>query len=194
MHPSIRKTVVSIEDVHHEGGKAVPRPFRMVTAAAVVTNPWAGKGFVEDLQPVINALAPEVAQVLVAAAMQHMSKDEVEAYGKAAIVGTSGEVEHASALIHSLRFGNVLRDAAGGTSFLPFTNKRGGPGSCINVPMKNKAKEQEGSRAHFLTAEIVVPDAPAHDEIVVAIAIACSGRPHHRIGDRYIDMKEMAEA
>lgn len=194
MHPLIRKTITSIEDIHIEGGKTVQRPFRVVTTAAVITNPWAGQGFVDDLQPQINAVAPEVARVLVQAAMEHMTAEAVEAYGKAAIVGTSGEVEHASALIHSLRFGNVLREAAEGTSYLPFTNKRGGPGSCVNIPMKNKVKEEEGSRAHFLTAEIVVPDAPAPDEILVAIAIGCSGRPHHRIGDRYIDMKEMAGA
>lgn len=192
MQPSIRKTVVAIEDIRVEGGKTVPRPFRMVTAAAVVTNPWVGSGFVEDLQPMIHLFAPEVAQALVSAAMQQMDADEIEAYGKAAVVGTSGEVEHASALIHSLRFGNVLRDAARGTSFLPFTNRRAGPGTCVNIPMKNKIKEHEGSRAHFLTADIVVPDAPAPDEIVVAIAIANGGRPHQRIGDRYIDMKEMA--
>lgn len=79
-----------------------------------------------------------------------------------------------------------------GASLLPFANRRAGPGTCVNIPMKNKIKEHEGSRAHFLTADIVVPDAPAPDEIVVAIAIANGGRPHQRISDRYIDMKEMA--
>lgn len=107
------------------------------------------------------------------------------------MVGVNGEVEHASALIHTLRFGNLLREAAEGTSFLPFTNKRGGPGCAITIPMKHKVKEKEGTRSHFLTLEFTIPDAPGPDEIVVAIAVATGGRPHHRIGDRYEDMKEM---
>ena len=193
MNSLIRKTVFITENVLIEGQKSVPKPFVIVSAAVVLTNPWAGQGFVEDLQPVVLALAPVLAAALVPMAIEQIGgPDHIEAYGKAAVVGTNGEVEHASALIHTLRFGNVLRDAAQGTSFLPFTNKRGGPGCLIAVPMKHKVKESEGARSHFLTAEFSIPDAPGPDEIVVAISLATGGRPHHRIGDRYQDMKEMA--
>ena len=109
--------------------------------------------------------------------------------GKAAVVGTDGEVEHASALIHTLRFGNQLREEVAGVSFLPFRNKRAAPGCAIDVPMKHKSAE--GTRSHFLTISFSIPDAPGPDEIVVALGIATSGRPHARIGDRYEDMKEM---
>lgn len=195
MNAAIRKTVIVSENVLIEGQKSVTKPFVVVTAAAILANPWAGSGFVDDLQPKVLAIAPELAAALVPAAIEQIGgADRVEAYGKAAVVGTNGEVEHGSALIHTLRFGNVLRDAAGGTSYLPFTNKRGGPGCLISVPMKHKIKESEGARSHFLTAEFCVPDAPGPDEIVVAIALATGGRPHHRIGDRYQDMREMGEA
>ena len=192
MSGHVRKVVTNIEDTLVEGGRAAEPPLRIVTAAAVVTSPWAGRGFVEDLRPAILELAPELGRLLVPPVIELAGGTEaVAAYGKAAVVGSNGEVEHASALIHTLRFGNMLRDAAEGTSFLPFTNTRGGPGFLLNVPLKNKDREQEGSRAHFLTGTISVPDAPGPDEILVGIGVATGGRPHHRIGDRYQDMAEM---
>ena len=87
------------------------------------------------------------------------------------------------------QFGNIFRDAVGGTSYLSFTNTRGGPGAAIQIPMMHK--HDAGLRSHYLTLEMVIPDAPAPDEIVVAIAAAEGGRPHHRIGNRYTDMEEM---
>ncbi|ESR25053.1 amino acid synthesis family protein [Lutibaculum baratangense] len=191
MKDLVRKVVTAIEDTYVEGGRKADRPLRIVTAAAVIQNPWSGR-FVEDLTPAILEFAPVLGELLVPTAIELAGGAEaVEAYGKAGIVGTNGEIEHASALIHTLRFGNVLRDAARGTSFLPFTNTRGGPGHLLHVPMKNKVKEKEGSRAHFLTATLSVPDAPGPDEILIGIGVATGGRPHHRIGDRYQDMSEM---
>lgn len=189
---AVRKIVTYVEETLIEGGRAAPRPLRMAAAAAVVESPWAGRGFVEDLRPGILETAPVLGDLLVPRLMEAVGgTDAVEAYGKAAVVGVNGEVEHASALIHTLRFGNALREAAGGTSFLPFTNKRGGPDCAITIPMKHKVKEKEGTRSHFITIEFSIPDAPGPDEIVVAIAAATGGRPHHRIGDRYEDMKEL---
>lgn len=188
----VRKVLSYIEDTLIEGGKQAPRPLRMVATAAVLKSPWAGQGFVEDLRPAILELAPVLAELLVPRLIEAAGgRDAIEAYGKAAVVGVNGEIEHASALIHQLRFGNELRQAAGGTSFLSFTNKRGGAGCAIAVPMTHKTEEKRGSRSHFLTLEFTIPDAPAPDEIVVAIAAATGGRPHHRIGDRYQDMAEM---
>ncbi|MBU6317096.1 MAG: amino acid synthesis family protein, partial [Acidobacteria bacterium] len=116
--------------------------------------------------------------------------DRVEAYGKAALVGSNGEVEHASAIIHTLRFGNVLRSAVGGTTFLSFTNSRSGPGANIAIPMMHK--HDEGLRSHYLTLNFNVPDAPGPDELLVAIGVSTGGRLHPRIGNRYIDMEELA--
>ena len=117
------------------------------------------------------------------------SGESIEGYGKAAIVGTSGEVEHASALIHTLRFGNHYRKAVGAKSYLAFTNIRGPANAPIMIPLMHKA--DEGMRSHYLTVHFSIPDAPAHDEIVVALGGSIGGRPHHRIGDRYQDIKDL---
>jgi Amino acid synthesis len=192
MSVEIRKIVRYVEDVFAEGGRSAPEPPRMVMVAAVLRNPWAGRGFVENLRPEIMSVAPDLADKLVAGIIQCCgSAERVEAYGKAAVVGSSGEIEHASALIHTLRFGNRFRDAVGGKSYLSFTNKRGGPGCVISVPMMHKL--DEGRRSHYLTIECCIADAPGPEEIVVALGAATGGRPHARIGDRYLDMKEMAD-
>ena len=104
-------------------------------------------------------------------------------------VGLSGEIEHASAFIHTLRFGNKFRDAVGGTSYLSFTNTRGPAGCKISIPMMHKT--DAGLRPYYLTHEFNIQDAPCDDEIVVAIGGSPGGRAHARTGDRYQDMKEM---
>lgn len=191
MKLEIRKIVDFVEDTLIEGGRAVPRPFRMAARAVVICNPWAGK-FVEDLVPTIHAYAPGLADALVPGLIAKFSSpDAIEAYGKAAVVGVNGEVEHAAGLIHTLHFGNEFRKAANANGFLPFINKRGGPGCSIAFPMTHKREEMKGTRSHFLSFEFSIPDAPGPDEIVVALGAADSGRPHHRIGDRFRDMKEM---
>ncbi|MDP7550489.1 MAG: amino acid synthesis family protein [Acidimicrobiales bacterium] len=186
----VRKLVTYSEEVHIEGGRAADPPLSLFGVAAVIANPWAGAGFVDDLRPEILKVAPELGALVVPRLVDAAGGgDAVEAYGKAAMVGTSGEVEHGSALIHTLRFGNVFRDAVGGTSYLSFTNTRGGPGATISIPMMHKA--DPGWRSHYLTLEMTVADAPGPDEIVVAIGASVGGRPHHRIGNRYSDMEEM---
>ncbi len=163
---------------------------RLFAVAAVLRNPWAGKGFVDDLGPDIRQSAPVLGKLLTEKLLTQMgSGDAVEAYGKAAVVGTAGEIEHASALIHTLRFGNNFRKAVGAKSYLNFTNVRGGPGCPIAIPMMHK--HDEGMRSHYLTVQFSIIDAPAPDEIVVAIGGSIGGRPHHRIGDRYQDIKEL---
>jgi hypothetical protein len=191
MGAEIRKIVRYVEDIYVEGGRAGAQPVRMAMAAAVLRNPWAGRGFVENLRPEIMGVAPDLGRCLVAVILECCgSAERVEGYGKAAVVGTAGEVEHASALIHTLRFGNLFREAVGGKSYLSFTNKRGGPGCSIAVPMMHKL--DEGMRSHYLTIECSINDAPGPDEIVVALGASTGGRLHPRIGDRYLDMKEMA--
>ncbi|MBS1265503.1 MAG: hypothetical protein MAG471_01348 [Acidimicrobiaceae bacterium] len=186
----VRKLVTHSEEVRIEGGRAADPPLLLHGVAAVIANPWAGAEFVDDLRPEILRVAPELGSLVVPRLVEVAGGGgAVEAYGKAAMVGTSGEVEHGSALIHTLRFGNVFRDAVGGTSYLSFTNTRGGPGATIAIPMMHKA--DPGWRSHYLTLEMTVADAPGPDEIVVAIGASVGGRPHHRIGNRYSDMEEM---
>ena len=190
MQPEIRKFVEYHEETLIEGGKQAARPLQLFGVAAVLRNPWAGRGFVEDLQHEIRAYAPVLGQALTDRILRMAGSGAVvEGYGKAAVVGTSGEIEHASALIHTLRFGNAYRKAVGAKSYLSFTNVRGGPGCAISVPMMHKG--DEGMRSHYLTLQFAINDAPAHDEIVVALAASVGGRPHHRIGDRYQDLKEL---
>jgi hypothetical protein len=193
MSISIRKLVTYSEDVFIEGGKA-GGPVRMAAVAAVVRNPWAGQGFVEDLRPEILRIAPALARQIVPSLVKLCGgREAIEAYGKAAVVGTGGEIEHASALIHTLRFGNLFREAAGGTAYLSFTNTRGGAGAPIMVPLMHKA--DPGLRSHYLTLQFAVSDAPGADELVVVVAAATGGRLHPRIGNRYEDMEEFkAEA
>lgn len=190
MDAKIRKIVTYKEETLIEGGRAAPRPLQLFGVAAVVANPWAGRGFVEDLKPEIHAVAPVLGELLTAHILALAgSGDAVEAYGKAAVVGTAGEVEHASALIHTLRFGNHYRKAVGAKSYLSFTNTRGGPDCPIVIPLMHK--QDEGMRSHYLTVQFSILDAPAPDEIVVALGASIGGRPHHRIGDRYQDLKEL---
>ncbi len=186
----LRKTVLYVEDTLIEGGRPVGQPFTLIAAAAILKNPWAGRGFVEDLKPEIRAIGPVLGELLTAQVLKAAGGgDKVEGYGKAAIVGTSGEIEHASALIHTLRFGNKYRSAVGATSYLSFTNTRGGPNTPVVIPLMHK--QDEGMRSHYLTIQFSVLDAPGPDEIVVALGASIGGRPHHRIGDRYQDLQEL---
>lgn len=186
----IRKVVTYTEMTLIEGGKAAPVPLRLFGVAAVLKNPWADMGFVEDLKPAIHTIAPVLGELLTSEILRMAGSGEaVEAYGKAAVVGSSGEVEHASALIHTLRFGNFYRKAVGARSYLSFTNVRGGPNCAISIPMMHKG--DEGMRSHYLTLQFAINDAPGPDEIVVALGASIGGRPHHRIGDRYQDIKDL---
>lgn len=190
MSAQIRKTYLNIETTLIEGGKVAPSPLIFITAAAVLKNPWAGMGFVEDLRPAIHEVAPVLGSLLTDMILKHAGSGEaVEGYGKAAVVGLDGEIEHGSALIHTLRFGNFYRNAVGAKSYLAFTNTRG-PANCpIMIPLMDK--NDGGRRSHYLTIQFAIPDAPAADEIVVALGASIGGRPHHRIGDRYQDLEEL---
>ncbi|MFS2156797.1 amino acid synthesis family protein [Pseudomonas sp. Pseusp122] len=187
----IRKIVTYIEETLIEGGKAADKPVTMIGVAAVIKNPWAGRGFVEDLKPEIMANCSELGALIVARLTAAIGgADKIEAYGKAAVVGADGEIEHASAVIHTLRFGNHYREAVKAKSYLSFTNKRGAPGTSIQVPMMHK--DDEGFRSHYITLEMKIEDAPRADELVVVLGAADGGRVHPRIGNRYSDLQELA--
>ncbi len=190
MPTELRKTLLTVETTFIEGGRAAAVPLRLIAALAVVRNPWAGRGFVEDLKPEINEIAPVLGELLTRMIIETVgSGDTVEAYGKAAVVGLDGEIEHASALIHTLRFGNHYREAVGAKSYLAFSNTRGPANAPVMIPLMDK--NDEGRRSHYLTIQCAIPDAPGAGEIVVALGASVGGRPHHRIGDRYQDLKDL---
>lgn len=187
MLPELRKVVTYDEDIHTEGGLAASPVLRMIGVAAVVSNPWSGRGFVDDLSPEIRRMAPVLGKLLTDRLIGLSgSGAAIEAYGKACISGTDCEVEHASALIHTLQFGNFYREAVAAKSYLGFTNTRGPANTQIQIPLMDK--HDTGRRSHYLTIQFSIHDAPACDELVVALGAATGGRPHHRIGDRYSDL------
>ena len=190
MFAELRKVVTFDEDIHREGERAATPPLRMIGVAAVLANPWAGQGYVEDLSPEIQQLAPPLGKMLTDRLIALAgSGDAIEAYGKACVAGANCEWEHASALIHTLQYGNFYREAVGAKSYLGFTNTRGPANSQINIPLMDK--HDTGRRSHYLTVQFSIYDAPAENELVVALGAATGGRPNHRIGDRYSDLKAL---
>ncbi len=188
MTVEIRRTFQQVQTTFVEGGRAVAEPTKLVTAAAVIKNPWYGRGFVEDLSPEIKEAGPVLGKLLVDMILD-VTGDELEGYGKASVVGNGGELEHAQALTHTLWFGNQYRDAVQAKTYLAFSNLRGAMGTPVIIPLMDK--HDAGRRSHYQTIHYTIPDAPADDEIVVALGASIGGHPHHRIGDRYTDLKEM---
>ena len=185
----IRKFVDYSEEIHIEGFKEANNPLHIFAVAAVITNPWAGR-YIENLKPEIHAFAPILGEKLSERILKLAGgPDNIEAYGKAAVVGTEGEIEHGSAFTHTLRFGNFYRNAVGAKSYLVFTNTRAPANGPIMIPLMDK--HDPGRRSHYHTIQFAISDSPAANEIVIALGGANGGRPHHRIGDRYQDLKEL---
>ena len=192
MSLELRRSFAFSQVSYMESGKEVPKPLETLIVGAIIKNPWYGRGFVEDLKSDILKVAPTLGEMLTNKIIDMAGGgDKIEAYGKAAMVGTSGEEEHASALIHTLHFGNFYRKAVGAESYLCFTNVRTAPGGTLIIPLMHK--HDAGMRSHYLTTQLNIPDAPAHDEIIVALAGSLGGRPFHRTGDRYQDLKELGD-
>ena len=194
MPAEIRKTLLHLEKTLIEGNKVAKKPLILIAAVAVIKNPWVDlkkpNQFVDDLKPGILDVAPGLGEMLTSMIIKEAgSGDAVEGYGKSAIVGLKGEIEHASGIIHTLRFGNFYREAVRAKSYLSFCNTRGGANSPILIPLMDK--NDAGRRSHYLTIQLSIPDAPNDDEIVVALGASIGGRPHHRIGDRYQDLKDL---
>ena len=190
MPAEIRRTLVHIETTHMDGGRVAATPMKLIAAVAIITNPWAGRGFVEDLGPEVRDVAPglgaQQSEKIVTAAG---SGDAVQGYGKCSVVGIGGDLDQSAALIHYVAFGNQYREAVGAKTYLGFNNGRGGANTPIMIPLMDK--HDGGRRSHYLSIHLSIPDAPASDEIIVALGASLSGRPHHRIGDRYSDLREM---
>ncbi|GAB3247444.1 amino acid synthesis family protein [Kineosporia babensis] len=175
---NVRKIVTIVDETLTEGGRPVEPAARVAVVAAVIENPWAGQGFVENLTAGIDANASDLGALLAPRVIEALGAP-VEAYGKAAIVGLDGEIEHGSALIHTLKFGNHFRDAAAAKTLLPAVEKRGPAGIVFDIPLKHFTDAT--IRSHHQTFEVRIPDAPHPGEIVIALAAAAQGRPQQRL-------------
>ena len=180
MPATIRKLVVQVDETRLEMGRAVDPPTRRALAIAVITNPFAGR-YVEDLAELI-AIGEELGALLGqrCVAALGITPGQAHSYGKGAIVGEAGELEHAAAILHP-KLGAPLRQAVEkGAALVPSAKKIGGVGAAIDVPLGHK--DAAFVRSHFDAIEARVADAPRADEIVVAVAVTDSGRPLARIG------------
>lgn len=180
MTAEIRKIVTVVEETHREMGRTIDPPTRKAAALAVIRNPCAGR-FEANLE-LLMAIGEELGGILGRRAVAALGVEpaEIESYGKAAIVGEAGEIEHAAAILHP-RLGKPLREAVEkGAALIPSAKKMGGIGAPIDVPLGHK--DAAYVRSHFDAIEVRVADAPRADEIVVAVAVTDSGRPLPRVG------------
>src|SRR5215831_6599284 len=175
----VRKRIICVEEIFHEGGPVADNPLRRAAALAVIRNPFAGtyvakiEGFMDDLKP----LGLEMAQSLVTA----LGADTkvVEGYGKGAIVGSAGEIEH-GALWH-VPGGYAMREVLGGAkAIVASTKKVGAPGSRLDVPVTHINASYV--RSHFDAMEVGIHDAPRADEILLALVMTTGPRVHARVG------------
>ena len=180
MSAKIRKLIVEVEETRLEMGQAVTPPVRKALAMAVIENPYAGR-YAENLDELI-AIGEELGGLLGERCVQALGIEpgKAESYGKAAIVGEAGELEHAAAILHP-KLGTPLRKAVEkGAALVPSSKKRGGLGTAIDVPLGHK--DAAYVRSHFDAMEARVSDAPRANEIVVAVVVTGGGRPLPRVG------------
>ena len=180
MKAQIRKIIVQVDEVHIEMGRAISPPTRRALAMAVIHNPLAG-GYTENLDELI-AIGEELGGLLGDKCVKALgiAPGDAQSYGKAAIVGEAGEIEHAAAILHP-KLGAPLRAAVEkGAALVPSSKKRGTLGTAIDVPLGHK--DAAFVRSHFDAMEARVSDAPRVNEIVVAVVVTDSGRPLARVG------------
>ena len=180
MPAQIRKLIVQLDETHREMGRSIDPPTRRALALAVIDNPFAGR-YVEQLDELI-AIGEELGALLGVRCVQALgiAPADAQSYGKAAIVGEAGELEHAAAILHP-KLGAPLRQAVEkGAALVPSAKKQGGLGCAIDVPLGHK--DAAFVRSHFDAMEARVSDAPRANEIVVAVVVTASGRPLARIG------------
>jgi Amino acid synthesis len=179
----VRKLVVSVEDVWHDNGPRLTSPLRRGWCAAAVKNPYAGR-YVEDIMAMMEALKPlgrEMAARLVDALG---GAAKIEGYGKGALVGLAGELEH-GALWH-VPGGYGMRDLLEGShAIVPSTTKIGPAGRPIDIPIHHRVAAYV--RSHFDTIEVRLADAPRPDEMLLVIGMTTGPRPHARVGGLRVD-------
>jgi len=180
MKSQIRKIIVQVDEVLQEAGQAVNPPTRRALAMAVIANPYAGK-FSDNLD-ILMDIGEELGGLLGERCVKALGikPEEAQSYGKAAIVGEAGELEHAAAILHP-KLGAPLRKAVSkGAALVPSAKKQGTLGTAIDVPLGHK--DAAFVRSHFDAMEARVSDAPRANEIVVAVVVTDSGRPLARTG------------
>jgi hypothetical protein len=180
MPAKIRKLIVQIDETRSEMGKTITPPTRKALAMAVIENPYAGR-YAESLDELI-AIGEELGGLLGKRCVEALgiAPEQAQSYGKAAIVGEGGELEHAAAILHP-KLGAPLRQAVSkGAALVPSSKKQGGLGTAVDVPLGHK--DAAFVRSHFDAMEARVADAPRANEIVVAVVVTDSGRPLPRVG------------
>ena len=180
MSANIRKIAVWVEETHRETGQTITPPTRKAVAVAVIANPFAGQ-FVEELNALMD-IGAELGKLLGdrCVAALGITPAAAESYGKAAMVGENGELEHTAAILHP-KLGAPLRLAVDkGAALVPSSKKMGGPGQVLDVPLGHK--DAAYVRSHFDAIEVRLNDSPRANEIMVAVAVTDSGRPLPRVG------------
>ncbi|MGE3832861.1 MAG: amino acid synthesis family protein [Parvibaculaceae bacterium] len=180
MKAKIRKIMTVVDETLTEMGRDVSPPVKRAAAVAVIENPFAGQ-YVEDLAPLID-IGEELGGFLAERAVEALGIEsaKVEGYGKAALVGENGELEHAAAILHP-KLGAPFRKVLGkGAALIPSSKKRGGPGAVLDIPLGHK--DAAYVRSHFDGMEVQINDAPRAGEIMVAVAVTLGGRPLPRVG------------
>lgn len=179
----VRKIVLHVEDVWHDNGPRLATPLQRGSCAALVANPYAGR-YVDDITPMMEALKPlgrEMAVRLVAALG---GAARIEGYGKAALIGLAGELEH-GALWH-VPGGYGMRDLLEGShAIVPSTTKIGAAGTSIDIPIHHRVAAYV--RSHFDSLELRIADGPRPNEMLLAIAMTTGPRPHARVGGLRVD-------
>ncbi|WP_390915401.1 amino acid synthesis family protein [Pseudosulfitobacter sp. SM2401] len=180
MIANIRKIAVNIEETHREIGRDISPATRKAVAVAVIENPFAGV-YQEDLSQLMD-IGAELGALLGEKCVSALgiTPEQVESYGKSAMVGENGELEHAAAILHP-KLGAPLRVAVEkGAALVPSSKKMGSPGQVLDVPLGHK--DAAYVRSHFDGIEVSLNDAPRANEIMVAVAVTDSGRPLPRVG------------
>ncbi len=175
----IRKLFTCIDETFSEMGQARDEPLRKIAVVAVVRNPHAGKGYVEDLSG-LTADSTAIGEKIAAMAAEQMKPYSVDSYGKAALIGADGEQEHGAAMLTTV-YGNAMRGAVGGgKAWISSFTKRARPGEIIDIPLAHK--DALYVRSHYDGMTVMVPDAPLPDEIAIICCFANRGRLNHRVG------------
>ncbi|UWR13597.1 amino acid synthesis family protein [Sulfitobacter mediterraneus] len=180
MTAKIRKIAVNVEETHSEMGRAIAPPTRKAVAVAVIENPFAGV-YQEDLAALMD-IGAELGALLgeKCVAALGITPAQAQSYGKSAMVGENGELEHAAAILHP-KLGAPLRNAVEkGAALVASSKKMGSPGQVLDVPLGHK--DAAYVRSHFDGIEVCLNDAPRANEIMVAVAVTDSGRPLPRVG------------
>ncbi|WP_293448034.1 amino acid synthesis family protein [Planktotalea sp.] len=180
MKADIRKIAVFVEETHREAGRSIAPATRKAVAVAVIANPYAG-GYTEDLKPLMD-IGAELGETLGKRCVEALGikPAQAESYGKAAMVGENGELEHAAALLHPKMGAPLRKEVEKGAALVPSSKKMGGPGQDLDVPLGHK--DAAYVRSHFDGIEVRLNDAPRANEIMVAVAVTDGGRPLPRVG------------